>query len=214
MRWFQESSLDSFLFFMNQAAVRRRRRLLLATGLLFTPLVGWSALGVWLCDWGTRPRIQHADAIIVLGARVNENGQASPILKARAWHGFELWKQGLAPKIVCTGGVGRYAPAESVAAAALLRGWGVPDAAILCEEVSTSTRENAAQAARLLPPHARVIVVSEPFHLWRARRDCAKVNLVAFTSPELPGWKALRVQARAYYALREALLVVRDLVLR
>ncbi|HEX8465361.1 MAG TPA: YdcF family protein [Abditibacterium sp.] len=189
---------------------KRRRRI--AFLLLLAPLY-LATVGAFLVMWGSRDRAQNADAILIFGARVAPSGQASPILRARTRHAFELWQRGLAPKIVCTGGRGTYPPAEAEVQKQLLRGWGVPEEAILVDDESTSTRENARNAASLLPPDSRVIAVSEPFHLWRCRRDCQKVGLVAFPSPEIEGWKALRGVSRAYYALREAILVTRDLFL-
>ncbi|HEX2610114.1 MAG TPA: YdcF family protein, partial [Gemmatimonadales bacterium] len=47
-----------------------------------------------------------ADAIVVLGA-AQYNGRPSPVLRARLDHGLELYREGLAPRIVVTGGVGR-----------------------------------------------------------------------------------------------------------
>lgn len=152
------------------------------------------------------------EAIIVFGARVRRDGEASTLLRERTRHAFELWQQGVAPKIVCTGGVGHYPPAEALVQARLLQEWGVPPEAILLDETSTTTRENAENAARLLGHSGviKVVAVSEPFHLWRCRRDCARFGLDATPSAELPGWQQLSVRAKILYCLREALAVSRD----
>lgn len=192
---------------------RRRRFFLSLLACVVIPLVALLSLGVWLERWGRVDRARKSDAIIVFGARVRSDGSPSPLLRARTWHAFELWKRGLAPKIVCTGGVGDYPPAESVVQGKLLLGWGVPASALLRDEKSTSTRENALFAARLLPGGARVIAVSDPFHVWRCRRDCARAGLRASTSPELPGWDELPLLSRVFYCVREAALVVRDTLL-
>lgn len=190
---------------------KSRRNALLIAGLT-TPLIFGAALGGILVSWGKRDRVQKADAILIFGAYVNKHNQASPMLRARTYRAFELWQRGWAPVIVCTGGLGDFAPAEAAVEAALLRKWGVPEKAILREETSTSTRENASNAAALLPRGAKVIAVSQPFHLWRCRRDCAKFGLIAFTSPETQGWNALPFERQAFFALREAALVTRDVL--
>lgn len=187
-----------------------RRKILVST-VVAVPLY-LAVVGAILVRFGAQDRARKADAIIIFGARVNSSGKASPILRARTRHAFELWKQGSAPRIVCTGGVGDFSPAEALISKALLTGWGVPANAILVDDKSVSTRENARNAAALLPRGARVIAVSEAFHLWRCRRDCAKFALVAFTSPDGLGWNALRPQSRCFYAAREAIVVTRDLV--
>ena len=189
-----------------------RRRLVIFL-LLATPPLLLAGIGASLHFWGKQERAQHADAIVVFGARVNPGGQASPILRARTRHAFELWKQGLAPVIVCTGGTGNHPPAEAVVSKQLLEEWGVPSNAILVDDKSTSTRQNARNAAALVPPGARVIGVSEPFHLWRCRRDCAAFGLELYTSPEIAGWARLRLVSKVCYCTREAALVTRDLLL-
>lgn len=190
---------------------KSRRNALLIFCFLAPPLYG-AVLGAILVSWGTRDRAEKADAILIFGAKVNKTGQASLLLRARTYHAFELWQRGLAPVIVCTGGIGDFPPAEAAVQVALLQKWGVPATAILREETSTSTRENARYAAALLPRGAKIIAVSQPFHLWRCRRDCAKFGLIALTSPEMQGWNVLRWEKRALYALREAAAVTRDVL--
>lgn len=168
------------------------------------------ALGVWLNGWGHAQKASKADAIVVFGAQVRADGRASSVLRARTRHAFDLWQRGLAPRIVCTGGVGEHPPAEAEVEAALLRDWGVPETAILIENRSISTRENAVFAAKLLPRGARVVAVSDPFHLYRARMLCERVGLRASCSPALGAWPQLSPQKRAFYCVREAILVVRD----
>src|ERR671929_220527 len=46
------------------------------------------------------------DAIIVLGA-AQYNGRPSPVLRARLDHALALYRDGLAPLVIVTGGVGR-----------------------------------------------------------------------------------------------------------
>ncbi|RYG65872.1 YdcF family protein [bacterium] len=190
-----------------------KRRLLLLT-LVASPLIYLVAVALLLVDYGSKDRAQKADAIIIFGARVNSQGKASPILRARTRQAYELWKKGLAPRVVCTGGVGTYLPAEAIVQKELLEGWGVPARAISVDDRSTSTHENAINAAALLPTKAKVIAVSECFHLWRCERECNQLGLTVYISAEEPGWDQLRTRQQIYYALREAILVTRDLLTR
>jgi len=170
-------------------------------------------LGLWLERWGRVERARPSDALVIFGAKVRPDGTASPLLRGRTRHAYELWKRGLAPVIVCTGGVGENPPAESVLEARLLESWGVPSSAILREERSTSTRENALFAAKLLHPGASVIGVSDPFHLFRCRRDLQLAGLRASTSPSLEQWDALPFPSRLFYCVREVVSLLRDFVL-
>ena len=170
------------------------------------------ALMLFLDRWGQRDRAQKADAIVVLGARVLPGGVAGPSLAGRARRAVELYRRGLAPKIITTGGIGDNPPAEARVAANILENAGVPPRDVLREETSISTWENAVNAAKICRAHGwkRVIVVSEPFHLFRARRNFEKCGLRAFTSPSPNRSWGLRLKMTA----REVVLVLRDLLIR
>jgi uncharacterized SAM-binding protein YcdF (DUF218 family) len=190
-----------------------KKRLITILAVIAAPPIYLGLLATYLVTYGTRDRAQKADAIIIFGARVNSRGEASPILRERTRHAYGLWEKGLAPRIVCTGGVGNYPPAEAVVQKRLLEKWGVPSKSINVDDLSTSTHQNAVNAAKFLPQGAKIIAVSESFHLWRCRRECTQLGLVAFTSPETMGWSQLSTRQKTFYALREAILVTRDLLI-
>lgn len=112
-----------------------------------------------------------ADAIVVFGAAVWSGGQASPTLQRRTLHAVDLYKQGMAPLIVLSGGLGKNPPTEAEAMASLCRDAGVEDRALLLEDRSTSTVENVAFSAALLQTRglSRVLVVSNGYHLPRIK---------------------------------------------
>ncbi|MCB9777826.1 MAG: YdcF family protein [Alphaproteobacteria bacterium] len=155
------------------------KRLLPLLGLLLMSLSLWVGAAV-LLDWhGRRSAPDGAyDAVIVAGCRVGPDGLPSKALARRTRHGVRLWQEGRAPVLVFTGGVGTFPPAEAVAAAELARSLGVPDAAIVIEDRSTSTEENARHAAEQLAERGvagdRVLVVSDAYHVFRATRVFAR----------------------------------------
>lgn len=137
------------------------------------------AAAVALDAHGRRARVEPGhDAIVVAGCRVLPDGRPSQALARRTRHAVALWQQGVAPVLVFTGGLGAAPIAESEAAAALARELGVPAQAIVTEGRSTSTEENARYAAAALRdaglPHGRIVVVSDSYHVWRARRVFAR----------------------------------------
>lgn len=185
--------------------MRRKTVVILAA----TCLVAWGAAGWALDNWGHRAEsAPDADCIIVLGARVVPPGVAGLSLQARAGRAAELFQAGAAAHIVCTGGVGRTPPAESIAATEALVRQGVPRAAIEREEVSTSTWENATEAATICRARGwkRVIIVSDAYHVWRATRNFRVQGLQASAAaaPDPPPAR------RVWMSLREVILVVRD----
>lgn len=115
------------------------------------------------------------DAIVVAGCRVLPSGEPSAALARRAALAHTLFEEGRAPRVVFTGGVGRHGPSEASVAAAHAVSLGLPPAAVMLEERSTSTRENAEYAARILGADARVLVVTDAYHVFRARRVFANV---------------------------------------
>ena len=174
-----------------------------------TCMLAWGAAAWVLDDWGhhTVP-IEDADCIVVLGARVVPPGVAGLSLRTRAGKAAELYAAGAARHIVCTGGVGHTAPAESIAAGEVLRERGVPPSAIEREERSTSTWENATETAAICQARGwtRVIVVSDAYHVWRATRNFRALGLQASAAaaPDPP------LGRHIWMALREVVLVVRD----
>jgi len=128
---------------------------------------------------------RRAQAIIVLGA-AQFDGRPSAVLSARLDHAADLYKRGLAPLIVVTGGKqagDRFTEAE--ASANYLADHGVPGGAIERETTSTNSYDELAAAARFL--HQRgineVVLVSDPFHAYRINAIAHDVGLNAYVSP-------------------------------
>ncbi|HEX8888953.1 MAG TPA: YdcF family protein [Pyrinomonadaceae bacterium] len=87
--------------------------------------------------------VPHSDSLVILGAAVWPGGQPSFVLRDRIARAAELYRQGVADKIICSGGVGKYPPAEAELEKQLLMKAGVPEKAIIMELSSTSTAEQA-----------------------------------------------------------------------
>lgn len=136
-----------------------------------------------------RPGEGHWDAIVVAGCRVDPGGVPSPALRARTELAVRLWRDGLAPKVAFTGGVGANPPSEARVAADYARSLGLPDDAILLEDASTSTEENARYLAA---QHGfeRILLVSDAYHVFRAGRVFGRyfpqVDTAGATAPPWP----------------------------
>ncbi len=120
-----------------------------------------------------------SDAIVVLGA-AQYDGRPSPVFQARLDTAAELWRDGIAPRIVTTGAnqVGdRFTEAES--GRLYLLDQGVPATAIVSVPVGRNTwQELEATAAVLLADgDRRVTLVSDPYHAYRIRRIADDVGL-------------------------------------
>ncbi|MEO0326757.1 MAG: YdcF family protein [Myxococcota bacterium] len=182
----------------------RRRRLLVFS---VCALLTYAGAALALDGYGRRQAGGRYDAIVVAGCRVMPNGRASPALRRRALLAAELYGQGRAPRVLLTGGVGDYPPSEARVAAAIVRAAGVPGEALLLEERSTSTEENARFAAARLGAEARVLVVSDAYHVFRAervfRRHFRGADGTGTVAEPWPRWRgaAREVLALTAYAL-------------
>jgi uncharacterized SAM-binding protein YcdF (DUF218 family) len=136
----------------------------------FMVVSSWLGAALALDFWGGRQNDPQGswDAILVPGCAVRHDGQAAGALNRRTTRAVELFHAGLAPILVLTGGIGRYPPAEAIAAAQVATCMGVPETSIVLENRSKNTAENAAFAAELIDAK-RVIVVSDRYHTLRCR---------------------------------------------
>ena len=157
-------------FFSRASAWARARR---RPTLLFVPTL-LAATAALLARGAQSPPPGPYDAIVVAGCRVLEDGSPSRALARRSELALSLYRRGLAPRVVFTGGVGRHGPSEASVAAAYAVSRGLPESAALLEERSTSTQENARFAAALVGTEARVLVVTDSYHVFRARRVFAR----------------------------------------
>jgi len=125
------------------------------------------------------------DAIIVLGA-AQYNGRPSPVLRARLDHAVGLYREGYAPLIVVTGGIGlRDTLSEAFVGRRYLIRREVPDESVIAQPVGRNTRASMTAVADWLHGRGlrRVLLVSDPFHMFRLRLEARRTDLEAYTSP-------------------------------
>jgi len=110
-----------------------------------------------------------ADAIVVLGCRVDDAGLPSERMRRRMALAVALYRDGAAPLIVLSGG-GLGPVAEAAAMRDLALAAGIPAAALLLEPDSRDTLANAVNTARLLQAAGkrRIVLVTDRMHLQRA----------------------------------------------
>ena len=193
---------------MRPAALSASPRLLLRLLLVLAGVLTCGVLGLaFVVDrFGQRERASAADAAVVLGARVLPGGEPSGALEARVEQAVTLYRRGLVRRLILSGGVGVNPPSEARVMRALAVRLGVPEEACLLEERSHSTAENARYSAELLRELGarRVVVVSDPYHLLRARQYFRLQGFEVDTSPALLTERNLDLVDRVYWTVREA----------
>lgn len=163
-------------------------------------------LAVYLEVWrqANRDEASAADAIVVFGA-AEYRGQPSPVLKARLDHALALYRRGLAPRIITTGGHGgdpHFTEGE-VGRSYLARN-NVPSEMILVETAGETTMESATAVAEIMDQrHWRsCIVVSDGYHIYRVKKMLEARGIRALGSPRNPGPDA--PARRGWYYARQA----------
>jgi uncharacterized SAM-binding protein YcdF (DUF218 family) len=192
-------------------AKRKKLRAVFVVGVV--PLLVLSGFVYYIDAYGHREGARPAQAIVVLGARVLPNGKPSLSLRERAAHAVTLYERGFASHIIFTGGVGDNPPSEAQVAADWAVKRGVPRDKVLKEDKSTSTRENAEFSAAICRERGwkSVLVVSQPFHLWRARREFERCGLTTYTSPVPNANVDAKPLQRLLWTAREVLILLRDI---
>ncbi len=115
----------------------------------------------------TDARAASADCILVLGARVYEDGTPSPVLEDRLLTALQLYRDGRAPRIVVSGdhGAPEYDEVKSMADYLVARG--VPESAVFLDHAGFDTYSSMYRAKHVFRAE-RVLVVTQAFHLPRA----------------------------------------------
>jgi len=155
---------------------------LLARALLALALLGvlsGVALGAVIARYGARDHAAPADVIVVLG------GGTEGTLRRTA-HAIALYRQGYAPALLCTGGWALPGePTEADRCAAAARAAGLPPDAVLAEDHSLTTEENARAAQQVMAARGwqTALIVTDDYHLWRAHWLFGQRGIHAYASP-------------------------------
>ena len=129
--------------------------------------------------------LRPADAIVVFGA-AEYDGRPSPVYKARLDHAAELFRRGLAPIVIATGGAGadpRFSEGE--VGRDYLRSLGVPDRHLIAETQSSDTAESARRVATIMRTNQMrsCLAVSDGYHMFRIKRMLGREGIVVYAAP-------------------------------
>jgi len=178
-------------------------------------LILFVIVGLHAHDLLKHPRTPRSDAALVLGNRAYLDGALNPCLTGRVDEGLLLAQQGLVATLAMTGGrdhEDNRIEAEVMAAYAKNKGYKGP---ILLESRSSSTQENLEFSAPILKAAdiKSVIIVSEPYHLWRAEKLVTAGHLghdfnVSYAAAPSQCWATWGMLFKG--ALREPLAIINN----
>lgn len=137
-----------------------------------------------LSDAG-KQELHAADAIIVFGA-AQYDGRPSPVFRARLDHANELFRKGLAPVVITTGGSAadpRFS--EGGVGHDYLMRKGIPESALIAETQASDTAESAERVAAIMRKNhmASCLAVSDAYHMFRIRMLLTHQGLRVFLVP-------------------------------
>lgn len=155
----------------------------------------------------TTEQAQTSDAqcILVLGASVLPDGTPSEMLRHRLDVGIDLYKQGVAPKMIMSGdnGTESYNEVQAMKAYAIKRG--VPSEDIFCDHAGFSTYESMYRAQAIFGVE-RMVVVTQTYHLYRALYTADALGMQVCGVPS-----DLNVYSgQSYYDFREVFARTKD----
>lgn len=111
--------------------------------------------------------LNDVDCILVLGCKVNSDGNPSAMLEDRLRRGTELYQAGAAPKLLMSGdhGTTNYNEVKSMKQYAI--DCDIPSSDIFMDHAGFSTYESIYRAKRIFQAD-KIIIVTQKYHLYRA----------------------------------------------
>lgn len=149
------------------------------------------------------PKIQKADAAIILGAAIN-----TPALYNRSLTGMKLYQQGKTDILILSGGrIAEEDISEAEYMRKVIRKNGGASVPMLLEDKSRTTYENINYSKKIRPEVKSVIIVSDRFHLARASLMALRNGYrpVYWQSPSGTYYKR---SEWLYYYLREGIAIL------
>jgi uncharacterized SAM-binding protein YcdF (DUF218 family) len=131
-----------------------------------------------IATFGMTDYRRPADLIVVFGAKAYADGTPSDALADRVRTACALYRAGLAPRLLFSGGPGEPAAMQHLAATL-----GVPEAAILRDAQGVNTESTARNTVALLHAPTRVLAVSHFYHLPRIKMTYQRYGSEVYTVP-------------------------------
>jgi len=124
-------------------------------------------------------KLKDVDCILVLGCQVKSNGNPSDMLADRLKRGIELYKEGLAPKIIMSGDHGQKEYDEVNTMKKFAVDDDIPSSDIFMDHAGFSTYESLYRAKEIFKAD-KLMIVTQEYHLYRALYIADKLGIEAY----------------------------------
>ena len=152
-----------------------------------------------------KQELHPADAIVVFGA-AEYPGHPSPVLRARLDHAYDLFKSGLAPVVITTGGAAADPSfSEGGVGRDYLMHRGIPERNLIAETMGTDTAHSAERVGVILRANGMhsCLAVSDEYHVFRIKKLLQHEKIQVYVAPRAGSRPRSRWQ-RMIAVLREA----------
>ncbi|HEV2199847.1 MAG TPA: YdcF family protein [Bryobacteraceae bacterium] len=141
-----------------------------------TPLTQWwtlALMGKWADPTGA--------TLVVFGNEVHSDGMIGEVSYWRAVYAVRAWREGKFQRIILCGGPAANPVSEAMRQFVVAEG--VDAGRVSVDRDSSSTRENALAAKRLVGNDPSVVLLTSDYHMFRAIRAARKAGLDAQPRP-------------------------------
>lgn len=159
-----------------------------------------------VAHYGALQQLHQADAIVVFGA-AEYAGRPSPVLRARLDHAFDLFRLGIAPVVITTGGAAADPTfSEGGVGRDYLIRRGVPAKSLIAEMQGSDTAESAARVAVIMRANGlhSCVAVSDAYHMFRIKKLLEHEGIGPVYVAPRPGSRPHSALQRMYAGVREA----------
>ena len=188
----------------NRHPRRRLLRRLLAL-LAVSVVVFLAAASIRIVGTASLQETRPADAIVVFGA-AEYSGHPSPVLRARLDQGFDLFRRGVAPVVITTGGAAADPHfSEGGVGRDYLMHRGIPERNLIAETQGRDTAESAVRVAVIMRANGlhSCVAVSDAYHVFRIRKLLEHEGLD-------PVYVAPRPDSRPHTLIQRGVAVLRE----
>jgi uncharacterized SAM-binding protein YcdF (DUF218 family) len=184
----------------------RRRLLWLVAGAALAFLLFLLVISLRIVHEAGKEELHPADAIVVFGA-AEYSGRPSPVLRARLDRAYELFKLGLAPVVITTGGSGADPSfSEGGVGRDYLVHRGIPERDLIAETQGSDTAQSAERVGVILRANGlhTCLAVSDEYHVFRIKVLLEHEGMQVYVAPRT-GSRPKGHWQRMIAVLREAL---------
>ena len=124
-------------------------------------------------------QLSDADCILVLGCKVNSDGNPSAMLEDRLRRGVELFQAGAAPKLLMSGDHGTVTYNEVLAMKQYAVDRGIASGDVFMDHAGFNTYESMYRARDVFQAK-KILIVTQDYHLYRALYIAEALGLEAY----------------------------------